>query len=322
MLKKILLFTAILATSITTTSAQKLKFGIKAGLNVFTLLNTKPETDASGAALGKTDISSGFQVGITTQLPLSDIFGVQGELLYTQRGGIYKYKGPGYLNVNTASGDIYNITGTATHLLRHSNGYLEIPLMLYVKPVKHLRIEAGVSPMFLISAIGQGEYYMSKPQFNGVALKDTNLIVSINADYLGPNDIGQQYDQSASIAGAGAASGKQVSIQGDNYYLPTRVGAYYLNTDRSGGNTFRTFDMSANVGLVYNFTTGLNVSLRAGYGLFDTTPAQQDVYLAKNTGTSIAPGTGSIGKSTDFQPLKRENETHNFNVGLTVGFSF
>ncbi|MEY4927444.1 MAG: hypothetical protein RI894_1880 [Bacteroidota bacterium] len=320
-MKKIVLFAAIFVATFTAALAQKPKFGIKAGLNVFTLLNSNPEKDANGATLDKMDISSGFQVGITAQLPLSEIFGLQGELLYTQRGGIYKYKGPGYLNVNTASGDIYNITGTATYLLRHSNGYLEVPLMVYVKPVKHLKIEAGISPMFLISAIGQGEYYLSKPQFNGVSLKDTNLIVSINADYLGPNDTNQQYDQSNQVSSV-SGGGKQVAIQGDNYYLPTRVGAYYFNTNRSAGNTFRTFDLSANVGLVYNFTTGLNISLRAGYGLLDTTPAEQDVYLSKNTGTTIAPTTGSIGKSTDFQPLQRENATHNFNVGLTVGFSF
>ncbi len=305
--------------------AQKAKFGIKAGLNVPTMLNSEAEKDASGKALDKMEVSPGFQVGMTAQLPLTDVFGLQGEILYTTRGAVYKYDGPGSLNIklqNSTTGDIYNVTGNMRYLVRYSNGYLEVPLLAYYKPNKSFKIELGISPMFLIGSTGQGEALLTKGVFGTTSLrgKDTTISVAINADYLGYNDKNQQYDQPPTSTNV-QTNEQIISAQGDNYVLPARVGAYYFNTNRSGGNTFRTFDLGANLGFSYFFTTGLYLSLRANYGLLDIIPQEQDVYISKNTGTSKTVG-GNLGVSTDFQPIQRPNFTRNFNVGLTVGFSF
>ncbi len=322
-MKKTLLFIVLTFATANIASAQKAKFGIKAGLNIPTILNSESEKDASGN-LDKTEVSPGFQVGLTAQLPFNDVFGAQGELLYTTRGGVYKYDGPGSLNMKltgSTTGDIYNVTGNMRYLVRYSNGYVEVPLMLYAKPVKHLKIELGVSPMFLIGSTGQGEALLSKGVFGTTPLrgKDTVISVAINADYLGYNDKGQQYIPAPTQQGA--PTEQIISAQGDNYTLPTRVGAYYFNTNRSGGNTFKTFDLAANLGVSYFFTTGLYLNLRANYGLLDITPQEQDVYISKNTGTTKTTG-GNVGLSTDFQPIQRPNFTRNFNVGLTIGFSF
>ena len=281
------------------------------------MLNSNAETDAAGNALDKTEFSTGFQVGMTAQLPLSDVFGVQGELLYSQRGGIYKYTGPGYLNVAVTNGT-YNLTGNVRYLMRYSNGYIELPLMVYVKPIKKLKIELGVSPMILIAAAGRGEHFINKLVASNpnATIRTDSLAIPIDGDYLGVNDKDQQYDRTT-IANVQPNS---VSIQGDSYYVPGRVGAYYFNTNRVS-NAIASFDLSANAGIVYNLTGGLSLGLRASYGLLDTTPAAFDVYRSKNTGTSTG-ATSGLGKTTDFQPIERPNTTNNFNVGLTIGFTF
>lgn len=80
-MKKILLSSALLALAATAAQAQSATFGIKAGASL---------TNAVG---GTSDFKNkfGFHGGFVANLPLSDMFSIQPEVLYSMKG--YKFDG-------------------------------------------------------------------------------------------------------------------------------------------------------------------------------------------------------------------------------------
>jgi hypothetical protein len=133
MKKIILLFTVI--TSISGTIAAQdernnndntFHFGIKAGVNVSNVYDTKGEDFVAKA-------KAGIAIGGFVQIPLGNIIGIQPEVLYSQKG----FKGKG-----TILGSAYSYTRTTD--------YLDIPLLLAIKPVKMLTIVAGPQYSFLL----------------------------------------------------------------------------------------------------------------------------------------------------------------------------
>jgi hypothetical protein len=131
--KTILLF-AVLAGISATSKAQNEKsdndknfhFGIKGGVNVSNVYDSKGEDFVAKA-------KAGIAVGAFVQVPLGKILGIQPEVLYSQKG----FKGTGKI-----LGNSYSYTRTTD--------YLDIPILLTVKPVKTLTIVAGPQYSFLV----------------------------------------------------------------------------------------------------------------------------------------------------------------------------
>lgn len=76
-MKKRLLITVITVMGLTTSSAQELKFGAKAGLNFATITND-PEDEL--------DITSDVAFGLLAEIPISEKFSFQPELMYSGQG--------------------------------------------------------------------------------------------------------------------------------------------------------------------------------------------------------------------------------------------
>ena len=119
----------ILATSITFTlqaqnsamdRREELAFGLKAGVNFANLYDTR-----GGEFEEKTKV--GFAGGAFLSLPIGKFIGVQPEVLYSMKG----YKG---------SGSVINYTYTRTV------DYLDIPLLIQIKPAPSVTIVGG--PLF------------------------------------------------------------------------------------------------------------------------------------------------------------------------------
>ena len=98
-MKKILLVAAVAVLSVVGANAQS--FGVKAGYNYATLNgDTAKEFDLKG--------NSGFYVGALAELPLSDIFAIQPEVIYSRKGAKYETeflgkKAEGTLNMDYIS---------------------------------------------------------------------------------------------------------------------------------------------------------------------------------------------------------------------------
>jgi Outer membrane protein beta-barrel domain len=101
-------------------------FGIKAGVNISNVYDTKGEDFVAKA-------KAGVAIGASIQIPLGSIIGVQPEILYSQKG----FKGTGIL------GSPYSYTRTTN--------YLDIPLLLAIKPINELTILVGPQYSFLLS---------------------------------------------------------------------------------------------------------------------------------------------------------------------------
>jgi len=137
----------------TSSVAQELTFGFKAGLN-FSRISTEDIEQAGGVDLETFGQNSGFHLGVVVTNKISDFFGLRGEFMFSQKGGRYDFEGDSYLRLLSFSGDDRLIeNGFRDMNLNISNAYIDIPLMVYVKPVKWLELAAGANVGVLISSI-------------------------------------------------------------------------------------------------------------------------------------------------------------------------
>ncbi len=133
---KKLMIASVFVSLLTTTSTmaqrgedkrEKLLFGVKAGLNYS---NVWDEQGQDFTADGKT----GFAAGAFLALPLGKLFGIQPEILLSQKG----FQGSGMF-----LGTSYSFSRTTT--------FLDIPLQFQVKPSEYFTLVAGPQYSFLLN---------------------------------------------------------------------------------------------------------------------------------------------------------------------------
>jgi hypothetical protein len=288
----------------TTAFAQKPRFGIKTGLNVASMMGGA-ETNSEGKTLDKNEGKTGFQVGITAALPLDNVFGVQAELLYTQRGSKYTYEDKGFYTFVNKFGQAIETQGDLRVLLLSSNSYLEVPLLVYVKPIKPLKIELGVSPMILLNSTGTGEFLLKNRSYTPTG----SVARPLEGDMV--QGLVYDYIKDGALQVPDKISDTKQDIGGSPYTYPSAIGAYYHNDEKPNGeNMFNFFDLGANLGASYTFSSGLAFNLRGSYGLLDATNNRYD---RKWSASSGAP---------NYKAVQLNRDLRNFNVALTIGFSF
>ena len=117
-MKKILVLAVLTVLGFTNVNAQEIKFGAKGGLNFASI---------SGDNTKGIDLVTAFNFGVLSEIPISDKFSFQPELMYSGQG--YSFKN------NTIA-----------------LSYLNIPLMGKYYLTKGLSLEAGPQIGFLLSA--------------------------------------------------------------------------------------------------------------------------------------------------------------------------
>lgn len=117
-MKKIVLVTVIAVFGLVKVNAQEIKFGAKAGINLASI---------SGDNTENIDAVTSFNFGLVAEIPISEKFSFQPELMYSGQG--YSF------NDNTIA-----------------LSYLNIPLMGKYYLTKGLSLEAGPQVGFLLSA--------------------------------------------------------------------------------------------------------------------------------------------------------------------------
>jgi len=106
---------------------EKLIFGLKGGANYSNVY------DEQGNAF-RADPKLGLAAGAFVSIPLGKYFGVQPELLYSQKG----FKATGVI-----LGSTYKFTRTTN--------YVDVPLLFSVKPIEFVSIVAGPQYSYLVS---------------------------------------------------------------------------------------------------------------------------------------------------------------------------
>lgn len=113
-------------TTTTTDNRDKLSFGLKAGVNFSNVYDSEGD---DFVADGKVGFAAGAFVGI----PLGKIFGLQPEVLFSQKG----FKSSG------------TFLGTAYSMTRTTN-FIDVPLLVSIKPVENISLLFGPQFSYLI----------------------------------------------------------------------------------------------------------------------------------------------------------------------------
>lgn len=106
----------------------KIQFGLKAGANISNVYDTKGEGFTA-------DPKIGFAGGAFLSIPLGKYLGFQPEILFSQKG--FKAKG--------------QILGIVNYEFTHTLNYIDVPLLIALKPSEVFTLLAGPQFSYLVS---------------------------------------------------------------------------------------------------------------------------------------------------------------------------
>ncbi len=274
--------------------AQEFSYGFKAGLNS-NHFQADSETDDQGNELETFTNNVGFHVGVAFTWKITDLVGVRGEFLFSQKGGRRKYIGPSYFTFRADDGTRIFSTGTRDQRLNVTLSYLDFPLTGYYKPFEWLELSGGVSVGVLVGASAFGELKYSGVTGAGNPVEEflLNLDHQYGKDEPGEADFGL-------FAFAREINSKQV-------IFPSQAGAYFeFEEDR--GNLYKTLELGAVGGISLYLNRALFLSFRAHFGLSDVTNSRADVSLFQ------------LDADRNFIP--RDDDDRNFSFQTSIGFAF
>lgn len=153
--------------------AQEVKIGVKAGMNMAGL------SDVEASALGLSMVvlendgrSIGYHAGVFTNISFGDFIGFQPELLFSMQGGKHKLGELSIIDID----DIPYLDSKIDYQL----GYLNIPLLLEIKPIANLGILVGPQVGFNI---------LRKATFSSRGFKETISGSDFDNDFFELNKI-------------------------------------------------------------------------------------------------------------------------------------
>ncbi|NND05931.1 MAG: outer membrane beta-barrel protein [Saprospiraceae bacterium] len=246
-----------------TWAQSRLSYGFKAGLN---------SSKIQGAfENGRYESTSGFHLGIILSYSITDLFGVKGEFMYSQKGGDFFYDGPSFFHLQDQSTNIL-AKGTRIMNVSISNDYLDFPFLLYGK-FGPLELQGGINIGLLAGSTGVGQlrFTGSEPLFDEFTL---------NLDH-------QYYRDEAGEANFD--NEEIVRIGASQLSLPKEIGAYY-EYDEKDGSLFHFLDFGLNVGALFYFNEGLYIGGRANFGMLDVKRASTEIVYDTFDGTVPAKG--------------------------------
>ena len=278
---------------ISTVNAQDIAYGFKAGLN-FNRILADAEMDDAGATVETFSGKTGFHVGATFTWKATDLMGLRGELMFSQKGYKRRYEGASYYDVTTDNGTVVNFgSGSRKMFISNANSYIDIPVMGYAKLFKWLEVHVGANIGLLVSSTAIGDLEFSGDS-NGSAVD-----IAYDLDYKYGSDNAGSFDA--------AAEPTIITVNNSPYTLPNTAGAYY-EYPKKNGNFHNFLDLGIVGGFSFYLNKGLYVGIRGNYGLTDLTNDDADFSFLK--------------KDTDGNFIKTNDKDRNFSVQTSVGFSF
>lgn len=127
-MKKLVFMAAIAALSFTGMNAQEVRLGAKGGVNFANFAGDVENTDSR----------TGFHIGGLVEIPVTEMFSIQPEVLYTAQGAKTQSRG-------TILGTSYDYEVTS------KLDYIQVPVMAKVYVVDGLALEAGPQIAFLVN---------------------------------------------------------------------------------------------------------------------------------------------------------------------------
>ena len=228
-------------------------FGFRAGMNLNRLIgDTEP-----GEVY---ESSTGFHIGLGLGRNFTDIWGVRGELVYSQKGGLINFDGDSFLTFDRGERKITH-TGTRNASLTVNNTHIDLPITGFGRLANWIELSAGIVPSFTVASRGVLDLQFSSPAIN----QDISLNTEYN--YYG-NRLGQVNGLSETIEVKERATANTLT-------LPSMPGAYYFQETKNG-NKYNIFGLDAVAGASLFVNSGLFFGVRVQYGLLDITNNNED----------------------------------------------
>jgi hypothetical protein len=297
-----------LVASTATVFGQDFHYGFKAGLN-FNRFHGDLEQNAAGETVEEFDLSTGFHVGAMFSYDITDIFGARVELMYSQKGGRYRFNGEGFQYIRSDQGERLLTTGNKSVSNNITSSYIDLPLMLYVRPVRWLEVSGGVSIGLLAGSTGVGQVRMMEP-----AGPSGSNVFRVGGNGLPANLDNMEYQFSlqnnyySDDVDEVSLSSTILLIDGERATLPQTVGGYYDYPAKDDGSYFNLFDFGLNGGLSFFLTESLFIGGRVNYSLGDVTNDNYDYSQVQ------VPELGEL--------VSREDKDGHLSFQASVGFSF
>ncbi len=275
--------------------AQGFSFGFKAGLN-FNTFKGEAEQDDNGDLLEGFGSNTGFQVGATFTWKATELMGLRGELLFSQKGSRRDFNGPSYYFLYDLNGNQIQATGNRKMDISATNSYFELPVMGYAKPARWLEVYAG----------GYIGALISSSAFGDLTFRDgTTLAGDVIPDEI-RHELDYNYFSDKPRAASYGNPPATVRIKGENIPYPQIAGAYF-EFEEKPGRLYKIFDAGVLGGISIYFNKGLYLTGRLSYGLVDITNTKADI---------------SLSKLDDKALVLRNDFDRNFNIQTAIGFSF
>lgn len=285
-----LISTSFLLLLTTTLFAQGFSGGFKAGLN-FNQFDGPMEGNGE-MTFEDFQTSVGFHVGATFAYEFTDLVGVKGELIYSQKGGEIRYEGPSYFFLYNADGNETPLFGSAIQELSVINSYLDIPITAYYR-IGPLEVEGGFNVGLQISSRGSGSVRYTTGS-NNPDLRDIALTfdANFNSDEPGLESI--------------VSSDPNVQLSNVTSF-PSVIGGNY-NSDRDD-NRYERLDFGLVFGISLFLNEGLYVGARYNHGLTDVTKPENDLRLSE------------LGDNNT-RLFNTDDEDFNRSIQASIGFRF
>jgi Outer membrane protein beta-barrel domain len=272
----VMLFLANIAT------AQDFSFGFKTGLN-FSEIKGDPEEGTN--ATETFDRNLGFHFGATFAWHITEMMGLKGELMYSQKGTRRNFEGDSYYNFLTPNNEAVRVTGVRKQELNITNSYLDLPVTFFVKPFSRFEIYGGASIGVLVKDDA------------GSSASPNTFEHELDFSYFSNEPGEMTYDEPAST----------VRIKNEEVPYPQTAGAYYESLE-DRGRPYKGIDLGLVGGVSVYLSKSLYVSGRINYGLLDITKSKADVSLSK------------LDENNEF--ISRNDDDRNVSLQASIGFSF
>lgn len=171
-MKKVVLLAAVLAMSASAAFAQHFEWGVKAGLNL------AKQTKFDGVKM-----RVGLHVGVFGEYVISDFWGVQGELLYSQMGSKREYE----------IDDLHGMTNreSSTNDFLYKNNYIVLPILAKLYVWNKLSVDLGPQFGYMISAKeGSFNYYKEFVETKF----DVSVAMGLSYKFFGKLDVSARYN--------------------------------------------------------------------------------------------------------------------------------
>ncbi|MCB0707207.1 MAG: PorT family protein [Saprospiraceae bacterium] len=274
--------------------SQDIGYGFKAGLN-FNRFIGPLEEDAQGASLEELVGNSGFHVGAIFNFKFSKEFGARAEILYSQKGGRYRYDGPSYFTLYNLDAEPIKTTGNRKVSLNVTMSYVDIPIGAYYKIFDWLEVSAGGNIGILAGATGAGQVTYSGISENSGTVPE----FSITLDY--------DYRRDETGVATFVGGTPFLKVDGEEIEIPVRSGAYY-EYPKLEDPYFSLLDLGVYTGVSLYLNKGFFLGLRANYGLADITNNGYDFSLQS--------------LDANGERIPRSDKDVNFSIQTSLGFSF